>query len=420
MKIGIYDTHPAADIFPLLEAGTDIGHMRTSIQDRIAAGLTPLIDKIALLADLILDGRNRAIVLLEEGVPLDGLTYDLPEDTDPFDFVVAKNLARRHMSPSQLARMAVELEQYKLKEAAQRRMTAGTLADISESPSVGNASDLAGALVGVSGDLVEAARKVAEHGAPELDAALKAGAIAATTAAVIAELPVAEQVEAAAAAVAGDKPAVAKAKKMGQAAKKANNAKKAKAKKVVTVEGWGFDQTEPEGLDSGVFHIVGDRKPNYICRVAGVDCDMVLSKAVVRFYKTENEARKAYAATVVHRCLRDLQRLDTLRPGYDGLHNEAVPVAITFSGSPDWLTNSLPESVLGIKTPEPGGTKPEGVEPDDHGGGAEETDAAKAVEGLTENPSQPPSPAQAASPSEATGQEPPADADDDLEEEPHH
>ena len=91
--------HPAAHIFPMLDA-------------EAAAGLTASIRNEGLLHALtiapdgtLLDGRNRLAACRGSGVEPRFVVHN----GDPVAFIIASNLARRHLSTAQRALVAVEL-----------------------------------------------------------------------------------------------------------------------------------------------------------------------------------------------------------------------------------------------------------------------------------------------------------------------
>lgn len=110
MKIGNYDTHPAADVFPLMEGAEfdalvediKINGQREAIT-RIDAPLAPDGSKTGYL---VLDGRNRlrACLKLELAPEWQDFTGD-----DPFEYVWSLNRVRRHLEPGQVVALRLVL-----------------------------------------------------------------------------------------------------------------------------------------------------------------------------------------------------------------------------------------------------------------------------------------------------------------------
>lgn len=177
--------HPAADVFPMLESG----EMAELAEDIKARGL---IEAIVLDADgLIVDGRNRLEACGIAGVNPRFVEYI---GSDPIGYIVSKNLKRRHLTQSQKSAVAVELLPM-LEEEARKRQACGqggVLLSANLREANGKASDKAGEMLGVSGRSVEHAAAV-QRQAPEVFERVKAGDIAASTAAQVAGLPEADR-----------------------------------------------------------------------------------------------------------------------------------------------------------------------------------------------------------------------------------
>jgi len=92
--------HPIADCFPLIE-GDEFNDLVTDIK---ANGL---LEKIVLYEDMILDGRNRERACESAGVAPE---YEQYKGDKPIKFAISKNSIRRHMTTSQRAMAAAELE----------------------------------------------------------------------------------------------------------------------------------------------------------------------------------------------------------------------------------------------------------------------------------------------------------------------
>ena len=98
------DFHPACLLLPEM-TGDDFDELTASIK---AKGLA---DEIITLDDKILDGRNRYKACLAAGVEPRFRPFSrvIDFDGDPVDFVIAKNLARRHLTTSQRTAIASDL-----------------------------------------------------------------------------------------------------------------------------------------------------------------------------------------------------------------------------------------------------------------------------------------------------------------------
>lgn len=104
MKIGGFDTHPAADIYPLIE-DKEFDDLVESVKRN------GLLDDIVLIGSgekaRILDGRNRLRACLKAKVKARFTQYRGKDDVDTLiAYVESKNDHRRHLSPSQRALIA--------------------------------------------------------------------------------------------------------------------------------------------------------------------------------------------------------------------------------------------------------------------------------------------------------------------------
>lgn len=99
MKIAGYETHPAADLFPMLD-------------DERAASLAASIeangqrDPIVLFEGKILDGRNRARACSKLGLTPKAIQFV----GDPWEFVWDKNGERRDLTPGQRAAIRIRFD----------------------------------------------------------------------------------------------------------------------------------------------------------------------------------------------------------------------------------------------------------------------------------------------------------------------
>jgi N6-adenosine-specific RNA methylase IME4 len=146
--------HPLAALFPMLsdaelaELGEDIA---THGQEQ----------PVWLLDGKILDGRNRDEACHRLGI--DAWTQDYVGD-DPLGFVVSLNLRRRHLNEAQRAMVAAKIVDW---VNGMNQSTGGAHVPARE----------AGRMLSISERAVKAMRRVREHGAGELIAAMEEGRI---------------------------------------------------------------------------------------------------------------------------------------------------------------------------------------------------------------------------------------------------
>jgi N6-adenosine-specific RNA methylase IME4 len=96
--------HPLANLFPLID-GAEFAALVASIR---ANGLR---DPIVVHDGMIIDGRNRQRAC--EAAEVDCVYQPLASDADPLQFVLDKNLHRRHLNESQRAYVAAKLANLK-------------------------------------------------------------------------------------------------------------------------------------------------------------------------------------------------------------------------------------------------------------------------------------------------------------------
>lgn len=160
-RFGIVGIHPCAELFPMMTP-EDSAQLRDDVE---AHGFEQpiIIDQ----DDRLLDGRNRLVVSVEIGLdpPIERRVVH-----DPLSFVISTNLRRRHLSLSQLATIAVEIEPMYAAAAAERQKAgkkAGKKADLPTDLSESSrrkreTAHQAAAAVGVGGTTVKKAKKVKE------------------------------------------------------------------------------------------------------------------------------------------------------------------------------------------------------------------------------------------------------------------
>lgn len=166
-----YPSHPLADIFPMI-AEADL---KVLAADIAANGQ---VEPILLLEGKVLDGRNRQAAC---GLAGADPVYAEFTGADPLSFVLSKNLHRRHLSESQRAIAAAMIVDW---ERGVNQATVGS----ANLPTRRAAEKLS-----VSERAVTAARRVREHGAPELIDAIRAGKVSVHAGEALSELQHAEQ-----------------------------------------------------------------------------------------------------------------------------------------------------------------------------------------------------------------------------------
>jgi hypothetical protein len=179
--------HPGAAIFPMLP-NAELSDLANSIETLKFLREPIVLRRGASGAQEIVDGRNRraALRLLQERGTLQSehLRFaELDPSLDPFDYIVAANLQKRHLSESQRAMLAAKLA----------TMRQGARTDLSPNGETSQAQ--AADLLHVSKRSVERAAKVQDVGASEVIAAVEQGEIAVSAAVPLLELPKERQKE---------------------------------------------------------------------------------------------------------------------------------------------------------------------------------------------------------------------------------
>lgn len=175
MEIAGRETHPAADLFAMLAPD-----QLASLADDIKTN--GLLEPITLLDGQILDGRNRLSACEQAEVEPEFTTYT---GESPVAYVWSKNGVRRQLTKSQLSAVAAKILP-ELKEEARKRQVAGVKEpasnDLGSHGSQGadrrapKATEVAGAIVGVSGSSVHRAAIVKEKN-PTLFEKIESGEI---------------------------------------------------------------------------------------------------------------------------------------------------------------------------------------------------------------------------------------------------
>lgn len=194
-------SHPYADIFPRLEGES----LRGLIDDIAQHGLR---EPITLYRGQVLDGRNRLSACREAGVVPTFRESSAETDADALREALSLNLHRRHLTTSQRARIAADVEPM-FAEAAKERQGARTDIVANLPPSVEEprkAREDAAQALNVSPRAVQDAKRVKEHAVPELDTMVRGGQVAVSRAASIATAEPEQQREIVERIGAGEKP----------------------------------------------------------------------------------------------------------------------------------------------------------------------------------------------------------------------
>lgn len=181
-----YEIHPAAEIFPMMDAAA----LKELADDIKAHGQR---DWIELYEGKVIDGRNRIKACELAGE--EPHYCEIEEEINPVEYVLSKNLFRRHLNESQRSMIGARAKGVYSEEAKERQKANGgnkKSAKKSEAvnlpePKKADARDQAAAAVNVSGKSIDHASTVLDRGSPELVAAVDAGTVAVSKAAKIAK-----------------------------------------------------------------------------------------------------------------------------------------------------------------------------------------------------------------------------------------
>ncbi len=132
-----------------------------------------LLEPVVLFENRILDGRHRNRACRETGRPADFTEYT---GSDPMGYVTALNLHQRHLTASQKAVIALEVEKVYAEQAKTNMVQGGRVSQDRETLTVKpvHAAKEAGKAVGVSYPYVSEAKRVAKD-APDLLPQVSAG-----------------------------------------------------------------------------------------------------------------------------------------------------------------------------------------------------------------------------------------------------
>lgn len=174
-KLGPYQVHPIADLFPLL-GDEELVALADDIKHQ------GLRESIVLTADgkTLVDGRNRyrACDLLAMDPNYDKLGAHYTESMIR-DYIVSANLRKRDLTPSQRAMLAADLEPFYAVKAKERQLAGLKHQDIvmADPPERGLARDNAAVAAGAAGRTVSSAKAVVRD-APDLADKVRAGELA--------------------------------------------------------------------------------------------------------------------------------------------------------------------------------------------------------------------------------------------------
>lgn len=176
----MFEFHEAANLFPLDEDSIP------ELADDIKKNGQHLA--VELLDGKVIDGRRRCLACKRLGIK--PKTRDVEVD-DPIAYSLSLNLVRRHLSVSQLAMVGRKAKAMYTEQAKTRQKLShgrGVKGPVMLPDLKGDARDLAGKAVGVSGSLIDRAETVVEKGVPELAKAVEEGRMSVTSAAKIATM----------------------------------------------------------------------------------------------------------------------------------------------------------------------------------------------------------------------------------------
>jgi ParB-like chromosome segregation protein Spo0J len=162
VKMSELEFHPIANLFPLMQ-GQEFDALVLDIKTN------GLREAITLLDDKILDGRNRYRACVAAGVEPIFRQYD--GNGSPLAFVISLNLHRRHLDESQRGMVAAKVATLR---DGERQV--GKFAEVPTQPE-------AAKMLNVSERTTRSARKVLDHGTPEMIAAVEQAKIAVSVAA---------------------------------------------------------------------------------------------------------------------------------------------------------------------------------------------------------------------------------------------
>ncbi len=174
--------HPLADVFPMMRKD-DLAELVADIE------VNGLIDPIMVYEGKILDGRNRYKACTQIGI--EPLVRQWDGKGSPLNFIIAKNLHRRHLNESQRAMVARKIANMRVGgEQANKAITPiGGIATIGSRVSQKKAAQI----MNVSPRQISRTATVHKRGIPEVIAAVEQGIIPLNTAELLVATPKKEQ-----------------------------------------------------------------------------------------------------------------------------------------------------------------------------------------------------------------------------------
>ena len=180
-----WETHEVTALFPPM-SDADFAALVADIRDK------GQLEPVWTYAGKVIDGRHRLRACKELGVTPKTREWD--GHGSLLEFVISLNLRRRQLKENQRAMVAARMMPHFEEEAKARSRTGGVV-DSNHPANLpgGDARDLAGKCLNVSGRSVTHARRLLDRGIPTLIAKVDTGQLAVSTAAKIAALPPDEQ-----------------------------------------------------------------------------------------------------------------------------------------------------------------------------------------------------------------------------------
>lgn len=185
--------HPLANLFPML-SDPELEDLGEDIRQN------GQLEDVILHRDMILDGRNRYTAAARKGLPVRTEQFT-GDDREALNWVISKNLKRRHLTESQRAMVAARIATLRLgaNQHSQAAPIGAPLLDLvsasepQPSPPTSVSQTEAADLMSVGRRSVQRAATVVEQGIPELQTAVEQDKVAVSVAEKIARMPEAEQ-----------------------------------------------------------------------------------------------------------------------------------------------------------------------------------------------------------------------------------